>query len=364
MVANCLRVLRRVLIGILALGAASLCLTACSGEGDSLSRDEVRQIVREEIEQQPGAVGDQLSMADVERVVAEAIDDATGQMTPPATSEESGGMAPGDGVSSKSLPAAYTQHVVAGAVDRYETDGFDATVAHYSDIDSVDGQWYVFIIDASGEVVAHYDADRIGLNVASWVGTDVNGYSFGPELLSATEDGKWVTYVYRNPATGNLSAGDFGESQLKNVWVVRRGDLLFASGWHIDIDEFIQTEVASAIEAIESGTALDPSQPGSLTAGLQSTISYYNSTDAFDGTMIAFLADNSGLVLESFHNPGLVGSNIVDVLGTAALNGTATGTWITHDDNPLGEGPGSMRVWVVNRGGIILGGGIYSSNTG
>ena len=66
----------------------------------------------------------------------------------------------------------------------------------------MDGQWYVFIIDENDVVIGHPDPDRRGLDVKGWVGTDANGYNFGPEMLSATEDGKWVSYVYRNPENG------------------------------------------------------------------------------------------------------------------------------------------------------------------
>ena len=33
----------------------------------------------------------------------------------------------------------------------------------------------------------------LGLDLKGWVGTDANRYRFGPEMLSATEDGKWVS---------------------------------------------------------------------------------------------------------------------------------------------------------------------------
>ena len=66
----------------------------------------------------------------------------------------------------------------------------------------MDGQWYVFIIDENDLVIAHPDPGRLGLDLKGWVGTDANGYEFGPEMLSATEDGKWVSYVYRNPGSG------------------------------------------------------------------------------------------------------------------------------------------------------------------
>ena len=62
------------------------------------------------------------------------------------------------------------------------------------------------------------------------MGTDANGYNFGPDMLSVTEEGKWVSYVYQNPESGRLGSGHTGAMQLKNAWVVRHDGLLFASG--------------------------------------------------------------------------------------------------------------------------------------
>ena len=52
---------------------------------------------------------------------------------------------------------------------------------------------------------AHPDPGRLGLDLNGWVGTDANGYRFGPELLSATEEGKWVSYVYQNPERDSIT---------------------------------------------------------------------------------------------------------------------------------------------------------------
>ncbi len=50
--------------------------------------------------------------------------------------------------------------------------------------------------------------------------TGANGYSFGPEMLSATGDGKWVSYECQNPLSG-LVGLDFDHLELKNVWAAR-----------------------------------------------------------------------------------------------------------------------------------------------
>ena len=53
---------------------------------------------------------------------------------------------------------------------------------------------------------------------------DVTGYFYGDDLLSATEEGKWISYVFRNP--------DAGEETRKQAWIVRHDGLFFGSGWY------------------------------------------------------------------------------------------------------------------------------------
>ena len=63
----------------------------------------------------------------------------------------------------KSAPADYTGFFVENAISRYETQGLDATLAYYNSEESVDGQWYVFIIDENDLVIGHPDPRRLGL---------------------------------------------------------------------------------------------------------------------------------------------------------------------------------------------------------
>ena len=133
----------------------------------------------------------------------------------------------------KSAPADYTRFFVNNAISWYETQGLDATLAYYNREESIDGQWNVFIIDENDLVIGRPDAHRLGLDLKGWVGTDANEYNFGPDMLSATEDGKWVSYVYRNPESGGIGPDHTGALEYKHVWTVRHDGLLFASGWYI-----------------------------------------------------------------------------------------------------------------------------------
>ena len=116
----------------------------------------------------------------------------------------------------------YTKSLVEEAIRRYDRDGRQATIEYYSSGESVDGQWYVFIVDGNGYTIAHPNPEFVGRDPSLRV--DATGYFYGDDLLAATEEGRWVDYVLRNPVTG--------QDQQKHTWVVKRDGLLFASGWY------------------------------------------------------------------------------------------------------------------------------------
>ena len=317
-----------------------------------LSRAQVEEIVRAELagaavetpRPDPGP-----SRAEVEGIVNDAI----ARMTPPEP-----GLTQADvkevvraaiaSIPSKAAPADYTRHVVGNAIARYEAQGLDAALSHYNSPQSVDGQWYVFIIDEDGLVIGHPDPGRIGLDLKGWVGTDANGYQFGPEMLSATGDGKWVSYVYRNPESGGIGTGDF---ELKNAWVMKRDGLLFASGWYIDADQFTRMLVSVAVnkyrEAGLEGTIAYFASPGSALAGLEEAIAYYNAAETVDGHWFAFIGGPDGKIV-GHSDPSLIGGEVSDLLHGQTFDPTAEGAWVETE---------SLRVFVAGTDGYVFGSG-------
>ena len=83
-------------------------LAACGDDGNGLTRMDVEEIVRTEL----GAAQERQSAA-----------------APP-----------------RHMPEEYTKFLVREAIDRYESEGPDTTLAHYNSEESIDGQWYVFIM--------------------------------------------------------------------------------------------------------------------------------------------------------------------------------------------------------------------------
>ena len=257
----------------------------------------------------------------------------------------------------KSDAPSYTRTFVQQATSLYDALGLEEALAYYNRPESIDGQWYVFIIDENDLVIGHPDANRLGLDVKGWVGIDANGYNFGPEMLSATEDGKWVSYVYRNPESGGLGI-DFDHLELKNVWVVRHDRLLFASGWYINADEFTKFLVATAARVFREvgleGTIAYFASPEIAFAGLAAVIAYYNSAENVEGDWFAFIADESGTIIDHYRKE-MVGKSLEDVLGTDTFEATAEGNWVTME---------SLRVWVVSHDGMTFASGWHHDDSG
>ena len=245
-------------------------------------------------------------------------------------------------------PAGYTQTVVESAIERYETEGIEATLAHYNDPDNIDGQWYVVIIDEAGDVIGHYDPDVRGASATGPISTDVNDYNFGADMITADEDGKWVSYVFNNPATGELES--------KHSWVVEFDGLFFSSGWYTEPAGYTQTLVDNALAMYEED-------------GLEATLDYYNSEDSVDGQWYVFVLELNGDII-GHYDPESRGQNLSGPIGTDVngynfgpdmLTADEDGKWVSYVfHNPATGELGSKHSWVIERDGLLFGSGWYT----
>ena len=327
--------IRRILIGLILTAPVLLLLIACADGDSEPSRAEVEESSRGEMADTP--------QPETGLSVAEAEPTARGEVA---------------SIPPKWAPTEYTRYFVQNAISQYETHGIEAVLAYYNSTQSIDGQWYVFIIDENDLIIGDPDPGRVGLDVKGSAGTDANGYNFGPELLSATEDGKWVSYVYRNPESGDIASGDFGELELKNVWVVRHDGLLFASGWYIGADEFARRLVTIALSEFQSGgleaTLAYFAEPESALAGLDTAIAYYNQAETVDGKWSAFIADPNGKIV-AHSNPAMIGNDLTELFGAGAIEATEGGSWVTTD---------AVRMWVAEADGFVFGSGWRRDESG
>lgn len=317
-----------------------------------LTASDVERIVRSTIAEipQPPQPEPGLTRAEVEQIARASMP----IMPPPIPPEPSLSRAEVAQIAQRvaaSIPprseqAEYTRFFVENAVAIYEADGLEDTLAYYNTVESIDGQWYVFVIDEDGEVIGTYDPEVIGQNLNGPIGTDANGYNFGPDMLAADENGKWVSYVFKNPATGELGS--------KHSWVVNRDGLLFGSGWYTKPAEYTKFFVEEAIARYES-------------EGLEDTLAYYNTVESVDGQWYTFIVDEDGYTI-GHHNPEFRGrdpSLRVDATGyfygDDLLSATEDGKWVSYVfNNPASGQIESKHTWAVRHDGLIFGSGWYT----
>ena len=281
-------------------------------------------------------------------LVATACSDDDGTAAPPPQTERD----------------AYTQWYVQQALERYDDTGRQATIDYYNNEAGSDDQWYVFIADANtGILVAHATiASRVG--TVSGDNVDITGHAYGPLLMASPESGHWVDYVFYNPQTGTGGT--------KHTWAVRRGDLVFGSGWYEDSypiprptkaepGSYTRTFVEDAVWFYESNGR------GALIDHLNSP----NSTDppSIDGQWYGFVVDLDGVVLAHPTVPQNVGMTLLEILGATAegraaaeqmVTATETGKWVDYTYlNPQSGNQETKHTWILKRDDILIASGWY-----
>ena len=269
-----------------------------TGEAATLDKDELQLVFQ------------QLESAEA-RITADGP--ASGQQLMQGQTEAS--------VPPKWMPEAYTNYFVREAIRRYESDGLDSTVAYYNTKESVDGQWYVFMIDEDGTVIAHANPALVG-QLASDI-TGPNNYPTGAAVAAtADENGAWFDYTFTNLATGSV--------ETKHSWMVIHDGITFGSGWYeegprkTDGPAYTQAVVQQAINLYDA-------------VGLDSTVAYYNTRESVDGQWYAFIVDGESGVTIAHHNPALRGrdpSLRMDATGhfygDDLLAASESGSWVEY----------------------------------
>ena len=208
---------------------------------------------------------------------------------------------------SKADRPAYTVAMVEKALRIYDAKGREATVAYYSSPESVDGEWYVFIADENNDIIAHPNPDFVGANLLDETGIDITGYRHGAEIASATEEGKWVDYIFLNLATG--------KQEYKHAWVVRHDGLIFVSGWY-QVLPTLSLGVTKADPAEYTVAFVDQALRYYKAHGRENTVAHYNTPESVDGGWYIYIFDENDLLIahanQELAGPGLEGRSGLD----------------------------------------------------
>ena len=229
-----------------------------------------------------------------------------------------------------------TKNYVNKAIKYYEDNGRQATIDHYNSRDSLEGYFYLFLMDENDIYLAHpIRTDLRGTDIKDVTGKDFDGnyFELGKAIAKADENGIWVEYLWLNPVSG--------KDEAKTTWAIRHDGLIFASGYYqplpdeqlppwIDADPRKYTEdyVNRAIARYERD-------------GLQAMKDYYNSVASYEGEWYLFATDANDIYHVHPLVPRLIGTDIKDVVGKD-INGNP-GFELGKELAKAGEGQG---VWV------------------
>ena len=250
-------------------------------------------------------------------------------------------------VSLEDDPSTYARSLVDRAITRYSAEGSDATIDYYNTPESVDGQWYVFILQADDLRTLANGARPELVNIDPPERIDATGYAYGEAFATVTDEGRLVSYVFVNPATDALES--------KHTWLMKHDGLLFGSGWYTEPAEYTKYLVNGAISRYKSD-------------GRDATIAYYNTADSVDGQWYIYIVDEDDLVLSHAPSPSLVGTtDIKDLVGQDGYEwgkelakATQAGHWVEYAwVNPATDAEETKRSWVIRHDGLIFGSGYY-----
>lgn len=257
-------------------------------------------------------------------------------------------------------PEAFTVAFVQAAIDLYEIEGREAAIAYYNDPASVNGQWYVFIIDDSDVIVSHAALpELISVDVKDVVG--FVDYPIGAEIVKATEEGHWIEYLAHNPQANKL--------ELKRTWIIRYDGYIFVSGYYEPWgpDPATLTPVSKDNpEAFTLALVLEAIARYEF-EGAEATAAYYNDPANIDGQWYVLITDENDIYVAHPLRPDFIGMDIKAIpglggspLGAEIAMATGSGLWIEYSwPNPESGEVALKRTWAIRHDGYLFGSGYY-----
>ena len=254
-------------------------------------------------------------------------------------------------------PAVYTQAFVEAAISRYQTTGRDAAIAHYNTAESMNGQWYVFIIDENDMIISHAAIpENVGMDVKDIASAD--GWPTGRALVkAASAEGEWLSYYFDNPATGQL--------ELKHSWLARHDGLIFGSGWYEKAPDPVSEPGAYTQLVVKRAIELHDA------LGRDAALNYYGSRQSVDGEWYVFAIENNRVISHPVDRTiigrSLLGERGTDIrgknFGAEMVQADESGAWVEYIFINRADGKHERKhSWVVKHDGIIYGSGWYEKN--
>ena len=251
-----------------------------------------------------------------------------------------------------------TKEYVAKAIAHYEREGLEAMVAHYNTRESLDGQFYLFMMDENDIYLVHpIFPHLIGTDIKDVVGSD--GQELGKEIAQATADGHWIEYLWPNPLTGR--------EESKVTWAMRHDGKIFASGYYTGSEEDVTPAWANADPREYTVTYVSRAIERYDREGLDSLKAYYNSVASFEGQWYMFIMDENDIYIIHPLIPRLIGTDIKDVvgsdgyeLGKEIAKATEEGHWIEYLwPHPVTLKEAPKVGYAVRHDGMIFASGYY-----
>ncbi len=260
---------------------------------------------------------------------------------------------------SKADRPGYTVAMVEKALRIYDAKGREATVEYYNSQESVDGEWYVFIADENNILIAHPNPVYVGASLMDETGIDITGYKHGAVIATATEEGKWIDYIFLNPATG--------QQEYKHAWAVRHDGLIFVSGWY-QVLPTLSLGVTKTDPAEYTVAFVDRALRHYEAHGRENTVAHYNTPESVDGSWYIYIFDEDDLLI-AHANQDLLGMDLKEELGLDSagyhfgddmVETTAEGLWVHYVFvNPATGEEETKHAWAVRHDGLIIGSGWY-----
>ena len=237
---------------------------------------------------------------------ATPIPTATPAPTPTAAPEP-------EPVSEEDLTRAYVQQ----AIDFYEQNGLDATVAHYNSRESVENGRALTLLNVDEGILLVYFLPALQ---GQYVGPGSAFPGLQSLVATASEDGTWATS--RGNQSGNAAGRTPQDTRRSSRWPGIRDPP--TPHWQQDVADSTKEYVNKAIAKYDQ-------------EGLQATIEYYNSQDSLDGQFYLFFIGADDIYLAHPIFAHLIGTDIKDVvgsdgqeLGKEIAQATEEGIWVEY----------------------------------